>query len=104
MLENFQFDGVMQIEYWNLPPLLYQAFYKGASPSNCIAGFRTTGIWPLQTDWCDLNQDKIIPSEIISFKTCESAAAAGGGGGGRKGGGGGTGGTVIIHFNCEKLN
>ena len=76
MLENYQFEGVMDIQYWDLPQLLYKAFVKGATPENCASGFRSTGIWPLQINWCEKNQEKIIPS-MVCFKAIGESSSAG---------------------------
>eukprot|EP01034_Spumella_vulgaris_P033075 gene33075-40818_t len=59
LLENFQ-DGLgIKMDSWDLPPLLYTAWRKGATKSNVMAGFKATGIWPVQADWVDKEENKV---------------------------------------------
>lgn len=58
-------DGGRNMDQWDLPQILEQCWYQGASSTAITAGFRKCGIWPLNTNW--IHDNVYVLATSISF-------------------------------------
>ena len=50
---------------WELLAIMYQAVLKAFTVTNIKSGFRATGLYPLNLDWCLVNQHKFAISAFL---------------------------------------
>ena len=55
-----------------MPDILYKGWVKGASKENCISGFRSTGIWPLNMNWV-VDKAEILAPSLLFYKSASVA-------------------------------
>ena len=61
---------------WDLLVIMYQAILKAFTRSNIKSGFRATGLFPLNLEWCELNSHKFAISAFLRKTVATDASTS----------------------------
>lgn len=65
LLAAWQWTEQVGATKWELLVIMYRAIQKAFTPANIKSGFRSTGLFPLNLDWCIVNQHKFAISVFL---------------------------------------